>query len=87
MMNWQGYGRKVSLPNTDKTVQQPSQCTMIRPIFKPGIFQMPLHQTAALWTDGRTCIECAGGRESYRCKSAKFSEHDVGEFVWTLGLC
>ena len=47
---------------------------------------MPLHQTAALWTDGRTCIECAG-RESYSCSNAKFSEQVVGEFVWILGLC
>jgi len=47
---------------------------------------MPLYQTEALWTDGRTCIECAG-RESYRCcSSEKFSEQAVGEFVRILGL-
>jgi hypothetical protein len=68
------------MPNTDTTVQQPSRLTVIRQIFKPGIFRMLLHQTAALWTDGLTCIGCAG-RESYRCNSAKFSEQAVGEFV------
>jgi len=46
--------------------QAPSECRYTKP--------RPCGQT-----DGRTCIECAGG-EIYGCSSAKFSEQAVGKF-------
>jgi len=75
------------LPNTDKTVQQPSRFTASRQIFKPGTFRMLLHQTAAMWTDGRTDMHWMCRRRDIRLQFCEIFWTGCGEVCLNLGLC